>query len=40
MRKDFNVAQLSFTWRTDWDAALDEARSTRKPILIDVMKFP
>jgi hypothetical protein len=34
------MTELSFSWRTDWDAALAEARTTRKPILIDVMKVP
>jgi len=27
-------------WRTDWDAALDQARATRKVVLIDVAKDP
>jgi hypothetical protein len=27
-------------WRTGWDAALDEARATRKVVLIDVAKDP
>lgn len=27
-------------WRTDWDAALAEARSSRKVVLIDVGKDP
>jgi hypothetical protein len=27
-------------WQTDWDAALAEARSTHRPVLIDVWKDP
>ena len=27
-------------WRSDWDAALAEARATRKAVLIDVSKDP
>ena len=27
-------------WLTDWDAALAEARATRRPVLIDVWKDP
>lgn len=27
-------------WRTNWEAALDEARGSRRPILIDVAKDP
>jgi hypothetical protein len=27
-------------WRADWDAALAEARSTRRVVLIDVAKDP
>ena len=28
------------SWLTDWDAALDQARATRRPLLIDVWKDP
>jgi hypothetical protein len=34
------MVERSLSWRTDWDTALNEARTTRKPILIDVMKLP
>jgi hypothetical protein len=27
-------------WLTDWDAALAQARATRRPLLIDVWKDP
>ena len=27
-------------WLTDWDAALAQARTTRRPLLIDVWKDP
>lgn len=36
MTDDFTA----FSWLYEWDAALDEARSSRRPILIDVMKVP
>ena len=30
----------SIAWLTNWDAALAEARATRRPVLIDVWKDP
>jgi hypothetical protein len=27
-------------WLTDWEAALAQARATRRPVLIDVWKDP
>jgi hypothetical protein len=31
---------LSIDWRFGWDAALAEARASRRPVLIDVFKDP
>jgi len=31
---------LAIDWRFGWDAALDEARASRRPMLIDVFKDP
>lgn len=31
---------MAIVWLTDWDAALTEARSSRRAVLIDVFKDP
>jgi hypothetical protein len=34
------IGQAVIRWLDDWDAALSEARTTRRPVLIDVWKDP
>lgn len=31
---------MAIDWLTDWDAALAEARATKRAVLIDVWKVP
>jgi hypothetical protein len=37
---DVAANDTPLTWLRDWDAALDQSRTTRRPILIDVSKDP
>jgi hypothetical protein len=37
---DMQQGEDTVNWRYEWNAALDESRTTRKPLLIDVMKVP
>ncbi len=39
MTSDANAGD-PIRWLTDWNAALAEARATRRPVLIDVWKDP